>query len=62
MAKQEKKWCRKSKFWSDNTATKNTVEVIAALLYKLRMFGVPIDGSIEMFYDNEAVYKNSSTP
>ena len=26
------------------------------------MFGVPIDGPTDMFCDNEAVYKNSSTP
>ena len=26
------------------------------------MFGVPIDGSTEIFCDNEAVYKNESTP
>ena len=25
------------------------------------MFGVPVDGSTEIFCDNEAVYKNSST-
>ena len=26
------------------------------------MFGVPIDGSTNIFCDNEAVYKNASTP
>ena len=26
------------------------------------MFGVPIKGPTDMFYDNDAVYKNSSTP
>ena len=26
------------------------------------MFGVSIDGSTEIFCDNEAVYKNTSTP
>ena len=41
---------------------KNSVELIAALRYKLRMFGVPIYGSTEIFCDNEAVYKNASTP
>ena len=40
----------------------NSVELIAALQYKLRMFGVPIYGSTDVFCDNEAVYKNSSTP
>ena len=41
---------------------KISVELIAALRYKLRMFGVPIDGSTDIFCDNEAVYKNASTP
>ena len=26
------------------------------------MFGVPIDGSTDIFYDNKAVYKNAFTP
>ena len=26
------------------------------------MFGIPIDGSTEIFCDNESVYKNASTP
>ena len=30
--------------------------------YKLRMFGVPIDGSSHVFYDNGDVYKNNITP
>ena len=41
---------------------KNAVELIAVLRYKLRIFGVPIDGSTYMFCDNEAVYKNASMP
>ena len=49
-------------FGSDFTAMNNLVELIPALQYKLRMFGVPIDGSTDTFCDNEAVYKNSSTP
>ena len=28
----------------------------------MRMFGVPIDGSTEIFCENEAVYKNASKP
>ena len=49
-------------FGSEFTAMKNSVELIAALRYKLRMFGVTIDGSTDIFCDNEAVYKNASTP
>ena len=32
------------------------------LRYKLRMFGVPIDGPTSIFCDNEAVYKNTVIP
>jgi hypothetical protein len=39
---------------------KNAVELTEALCYKLRMFGVPIDGPTNMFCNNEAVYKNTS--
>jgi hypothetical protein len=31
---------------------KNAVEMIEALRYKLRMFGVPIDGLTNIFCDN----------
>ena len=51
-----------STFGSEFTAMKNAVELIAALRYKLRMFGVPIEGPTEMFCDNEAMYKNASIP
>ena len=33
----------------------NSVDLIAALRYKMRMFGVPIDGSTGILCDNEAV-------
>ena len=33
-----------------------------ALRYKLRMFGVPLKGSTDMFCDNESVFKNKYTP
>ena len=41
---------------------KNAVDLVTALRYKFRMFGVPIDGPTDMFCNNEAVYTNSSTP
>ena len=40
---------------------KNSVELIAALRYKLRMFRVPIGGYTDIFCDNKAVYKNAFT-
>jgi hypothetical protein len=36
--------------------------LIESLRYKLRMFGVPIEGASNVFCDNEAVYKNTSLP
>ena len=36
--------------------------MVEALRYKLWMFGLPIYGSINALYDNEAVYKNTITP
>ena len=41
---------------------KNAIELIEALRYKLRMFGIPIDGPTNIFCDNEAVTKNCSIP
>ena len=41
---------------------KNAVELIDSLRYKLRMFGVPIDGPTNIFCDNEAVNENFSEP
>jgi len=41
---------------------KNSIELIEALQYKLRMFGVQIDGATNIFCDNKAVTKNCSDP
>ena len=38
------------------------VEMVRAFCYKLRMFGVPINGPASVFCDNEAVYKNTVIP
>ena len=51
-----------STFGSESTALKNATEMIEALRYKLRMFGVPIEGPTNVFCDNEAVCKNSIRP
>ena len=42
-----------STFGSDFAALKNTVKLVEALHYKLRMFGVPIEGPTNVFCDNE---------
>ena len=44
------------------TALKNAVELVEALRYKIRMFGVPNEGPTNVFCENESVYKNVSTP
>ena len=38
------------------------VEMIESLRYKLRMFGVSIDGPANVYCYNEAVYKNTVLP
>ena len=40
----------------------STGSLIVALRYKLRMFGVPIDGPADVFCDNRGVVKNVSIP
>ena len=49
-----------STFGSEFVALRIATELIKSLRYKLRMFGVPLDGPTNLFCDNEAVYKNSS--
>jgi hypothetical protein len=49
-----------STFSSEFVALKIASEKIISIRYKLRMFGIPIDGPTNVFCDNEAVYKNSS--
>ena len=51
-----------STFGSEFIALKLTVDLVIALQYKLRMFGVPLKGSTDMLCENEAVIKNTSTP
>ena len=51
-----------STFGSKFTALKNAVEIVEALRYKLRMFGVPIEGPTNVLCENESVYKNVPTP
>ena len=51
-----------STFGSEFVALKISVELIEALRYKLRMFGIPIDGPTNVVCDNEAVTKNTIHP
>ena len=51
-----------STFGSEFTAMKQAVELVKGLRYKIRMFGMPIDGPASLYCDNEAVYQNVSVP
>ena len=51
-----------SMFGSKFIAMKTAVEQIESLRYKLRMFGVPLEGPTNVFCNNEAVFKNASQP
>ncbi|GFH49000.1 hypothetical protein CTEN210_05476 [Chaetoceros tenuissimus] len=49
-----------SSFGSEFVALHIAVEMVEALRYKLRCFGVPIDGPTEVLCDNRSVVTNSS--
>ena len=49
-------------FGSEFVALRICKELIVALRYKLRMFGVPISGPTNVFCDNRGVVKNTSIP
>ena len=49
-----------STFGSEFVALRIATEQNISLRYKLRMFGIPIDGYTNIFCDNEAVFKNAS--
>ena len=51
-----------STFGSEFMAMRQAVEIVQALRFKLRMFGIPLDGPASMYCDNEAVYKNIVHP
>ena len=49
-----------STFGSEFVALRVATELISSLRYKLRMFGIPIDGPANVFCDNESVWKNAT--
>ena len=51
-----------STFGSEFVALRTARDVIIALRYKLRMFGVPLDGPAQVYCDNQGVVKNTSIP
>lgn len=51
-----------STFGSEFVAMRIALEMNDALRYKLRMFGIPIDGPSNGFCDNQSVVNNSTLP
>jgi hypothetical protein len=51
-----------STFGSEFVALRTARDLIVALRYKLRMFGIPIEGPAHVFCDNQGVVKNTSIP
>ena len=51
-----------STFGSEFVAMRIAKDLAIALRYKLRMFGIPIDGAADVFCDNQGVVKNTSLP
>jgi len=51
-----------STFGSEFVALRIATEIIEGLLYKLRMFGVPINNEAKVFCDNKSVVKSSAFP
>ncbi|KAI2489367.1 Reverse transcriptase (RNA-dependent DNA polymerase) [Fragilaria crotonensis] len=51
-----------STFGSEFVAMRHARDVIIALRYKLRMFGVPLEGPAQVYCDNQGVVKNASIP
>ena len=51
-----------STFGSEYIALRIATELVDGLRYKLRMFGIPLEGPARVFCDNEGVVKSSSFP
>ena len=51
-----------STFGSEFIAMRIMVEMLEAFRYKLRMFGIPIDGPANVFCDNKSVVTNATVP
>ena len=50
---------KSSTFGSEFVALRQARDMIVALRYKLRMFGVPIQGPADVFCDSQGVVKNA---
>ena len=59
---KSQKTVESSTFGSEFIALKTAVEMIIAFRFKLRCFGVPIDGPTNVMCDNETVCNNTRSP
>jgi hypothetical protein len=51
-----------SSFGAEFVALRIAVEMVESLIYKLRMFGIPVEVPANMFCDNQSVVSNASRP
>jgi hypothetical protein len=51
-----------STFGSEFVAMRTARDMVIAMRYKLRMFGVPLDGPAQVYCDNQGVVKNTRIP
>ncbi len=51
-----------STFGSEFVAMRIAVDLIESARYKLRMFGIPLEGTANVFCDNKSVVTNSTVP
>ena len=51
-----------STFGSEFVALRTARDLIISVRFKLRMFGVPLDGPAQVFCDNQGVVMNTSIP
>ncbi len=51
-----------STFGSEFIAARIAVELVESLRYKLRMFGIPVDGPANMYCDHGSVVTNATKP
>ena len=51
-----------STYGSEFIALRTATDLVSSMIYKIRMFGIHLDGPAQMFCDNESVVKNGSYP
>ena len=51
-----------SMYSSEFITMKTAIEQIESLCYKLRMFSIPVEDPMNVFCDNESIFKNTTIP